>query len=287
MKVDVIYKKIANDILNTGFDEEELNEDVRPVWSSGENAYTIYLPQQVVKYEKGQTPITSLRKIAWKSAIKELLWIYKDRSNDVDFLKENYGVKYWDSWKNKKGNLGKAYGYQINKEFKSPETGKMTNQIDRLISEIRENPLNRRLFTSLLDVDDMADMTLIPCAFLTMWTVAGDYLNLTLIQRSGDFLAAAAPGGINAFQYYVLLRMVAQVTGYKAGDFVHFIQNYHIYKKHIPTVKEIIKKEPLDKNDPKLIINENIKEFKDFTIDDFNLEGYYPDQTKYDIDIAL
>ena len=287
MKVDDIYKKIASNILNDGFDEEKLNEDVRPVWSSGENAYTLYLPQQVVKYEKGQTPITSLRKIAWKSAIKELLWIYKDRSNDVDFLKENYGVKYWDSWKNEKGNLGKAYGYQINKEFKSPETGKITNQIDRLISEIRENPLNRRLFTTLLDVDDMADMTLIPCAFLTMWTVTGDFLNLTLIQRSGDFLAAAAPGGINAFQYYVLLRMVAQVTGYKAGDFVHFIQNYHIYKKHIPTVKKIIKKEPSDKNNPRLIINEDIKEFKDFTIDDFKLEGYYPDKTKYDIDIAL
>src|SRR5690625_5237787 len=100
MKVDDIYKKIASNILNDGFDEEKLNEDVRPVWSSGENAYTLYLPQQVVRYEKGQTPITSLRKIAWKSAIKELLWIYKDRSNDVDFLKENYGVKYWDSRKN-------------------------------------------------------------------------------------------------------------------------------------------------------------------------------------------
>ncbi|MSS78236.1 thymidylate synthase [Anaerococcus sp. AGMB00486] len=287
MNVNDKYIKIAKDILNNGYDEESLNEDVRPVWENGENAYTLYLPQQFVRYEKGEVPLTSLRKIAWKSAIKEILWIYQDRSNDVDLLKEKYKVNYWDSWKNEKGNLGKAYGYQINKEFKSPETGKITNQIDRLISELKNNPLNRRLIINLIDVDDMSEMTLIPCAFLTMWTVTGGYLNLTLIQRSGDFLAAAAPGGINAFQYYVLLRMISQVTGYKAGDFVHFIQNYHIYKKHIPSIKKIINIKPDSRNNPKLLINEDIKEFKDFSIDDFKLEDYYPDQTKYDIDIAL
>ena len=112
-------------------------------------------------------------------------------------------------------------------------------------------------------------------------------MNLTLVQRSGDFLAAAAPGGINAFQYYVLLRMIAQVTGYKAGDFVHFIQNYHIYKKHIPSVKKIIEIKVDEKSKPKLEINPKIKDFKDFTIDDFKLLDYYPDETKYDIDIAL
>ncbi|MFQ7349850.1 MAG: thymidylate synthase, partial [Anaerococcus vaginalis] len=157
MDVNEKYIKIAKEILEKGYDEEELNKEVRPVWDDGESAYTKYLPQQVVRYEKGELPLISLRKIAWKSAIKEILWIYQDRSNDVNLLKEKYKVNYWDSWKNEDGNLGTAYGYQINKKFKSPETGQMTNQIERLIDQIKNNPLNRRLIMNLIDIDDMAD----------------------------------------------------------------------------------------------------------------------------------
>ncbi|MDO4662792.1 MAG: thymidylate synthase [Tissierellia bacterium] len=287
MRVDDLYINMAKDILENGYDEEDVSSKVRPKWENGESAYTKYLPQEVITYNRGEVPLISLRKIAWKSAIKEILWIYKDRSNDVNLFRDKYNVKYWDSWKDENGTLGKAYGYQINKKFISPETKKETNQIDRLISELKENPLNRRLILSLYDVDDLSDMTLIPCAFLTMWTVTKDYLNLTLIQRSGDFLAAASPGNINAFQYYVLLRMICQVTGYKPGRFVHFIQNAHIYKKHIPIVKKIIENDISDKSNPKLVINPDIDNFYDFTIDDFKIEDYYPNTTKYNIDIAL
>lgn len=287
MDVNKKYIELAKNIIDNGYDEEDRSLDVRPVWEDGSKAFTKYLPQQVITYEKGVVPLISLRKIAWKSAIKEILWIYKDRSNDVNLLASKYKVKYWDSWKNEEGNLGTAYGYQINKEFISPENKKMTNQIDRLIGELKTNPLNRRLIMSLYDVDDLSKMTLIPCAFLTMWTVTGDYLNLTLIQRSGDFLAAAAPGGINAFQYYVLLRMIAQVTGFLPGQFVHFIQNAHIYKRHIPIVEDIMKNSYDEKKLPKLEINKQVKNFKDFTIDDFKLIDYYPNDKKYNIDIAL
>ncbi len=287
MDVNKKYIRLAKNIIENGYDEEERKDDLRPVWEDGEKAYTKYLPQQIVTYEKGVVPIISLRRIFWKSAIKEILWIYQDRSNDVNLLADKYKVKYWDSWKNDQGNLGTAYGYQIDKEFVSPETGKLTNQIDRLIEQLRENPLNRRLIMSLYDVDDLSSMTLIPCAFLTMWTVTGDYLNMTLIQRSGDFLAAAAPGGINAFQYYVLLRMVAQVTGYKPGQFVHFIQNAHVYKRHLPIVEDIMENDYDETMVPKLEINPDIKEFKDFTIDDFKLVDYKPNEKKYDIDIAI
>lgn len=287
MDINKKYIELSKNIIENGYDEEDRHDDVRPTWEDGEKAFTKYLPQQIVTYEKGVVPIISLRKIAWKSAIKEILWIYSDRSNDVNLLNEKYKVKYWDSWKNEEGNLGTAYGYQINKEFISPETKKPTNQIDRLIEQIKENPLNRRLIMTLYDVDDISRMTLIPCAFLTMWTVTGDYLNMTLIQRSGDFLAAAAPGGINAFQYYVLLRMVAQVTGYKPGQFVHFIQNAHIYKRHIPIVEDIIKNSYDDSLLPKLELNPEIKKFTDFTIDDFELVDYKPNNKKYNIDIAI
>ncbi len=287
-RVDELYIESAKNILENGYKENEAeNSLVRAKWDGKEAAYAIYLPQQVTSYKAGEVPIINLRKIPWKSGIKEILWIYQDRSNDVGLLKEKYNVHYWDEWQNEEGNLGKSYGYQIAKSIKSPETGEMTTQIKRVIEELRNNPLNRRIFMSMMDMEDLADMTLIPCAFMTMWTVAGKKLNLTLIQRSGDFLAAAGPGSVNAFQYYALLRMVAQVTGYEAGEFMHFVQNLHIYDRHIDTVKSISQIELKEESLPRLILNPDIKEFSDFTIEDFTLEDYNPDDKKYNIDIAI
>lgn len=287
-RVDELYIESAKNILENGYKENEAeNSLVRAKWDGKEAAYAIYLPQQITTYKAGEVPIINLRKIPWKSGIKEILWIYQDASNDVNLLKEKYNVHYWDEWQNKEGNLGKSYGYQIAKSIKSPETGKMTTQIKRVIDELRNNPLNRRIFMSMMDMEDLADMTLIPCAFMTMWTVAGKKLNLTLIQRSGDFLAAAGPGSVNAFQYYALLRMVAQVTGYEAGEFMHFVQNLHIYDRHIETVKSISQIELKEESQPKLLLNPGIKEFEDFTIEDFTLEDYHPDDKKYNIDIAV
>lgn len=286
-RVDKIFIEKAEEIIEFGNNEKDAKiNNVRAVWNDDKSAYTTYLAQQVITYKSGEVPITNLRKQAWKTAIKELLWIYKDRCNSVVNLKEKYNVNYWDSWANEEGSLGTAYGYQTAKTFKSPETGKYINQVHRLIEQLKENPLNRRLIITLYDVDDLSEMTLIPCAFMTMWTVVGDKLNMTLIQRSGDFLAAAGPGGINSFQYYVLLRMVAQVTGYEAGEMVHFVQNLHIYDKHIEMVKEVITKDS-DKPQPTLWINPDVKDFDSFTIDDFKLLDYHPDETKYNIPIAI
>lgn len=287
-RVDELYIESAKNILENGYKENEAeNSLVRAKWDGKEAAYAIYLPQQITTYKAGEVPIINLRKIPWKSGIKEILWIYQDASNDVNLLKEKYNVHYWDEWQNEEGNLGKSYGYQIAKSIKSPETGKMTTQIKRVIDELRNNPLNRRIFMSMMDMEDLADMTLIPCAFMTMWTVAGKKLNLTLIQRSGDFLAAAGPGSVNAFQYYALLRMVAQVTGYEPGEFMHFVQNLHIYDRHIETVKSIGQIELKEESQPKLLLNPGIKEFEDFTIEDFTLEDYHPNDKKYNIDIAI
>ncbi|MDO4594559.1 MAG: thymidylate synthase [Tissierellia bacterium] len=287
MRVDEIYIDMAADILENGVDEQDVSSKVRAVWNDGKSAYTKYLTQKFVEYKEGEVPIISLRKIAWKSAIKEILWIYKDKSNDVNVFNEKYNVKYWDSWKDQNSTLGKAYGYQTAKKFISPETKKPVDQVERLIEQLKTNPLNRRLIINLYDVDDLSEMTLIPCAFMTLWTVREDKLDLTLIQRSGDFLAAAAPGNINAFQYYVLLRMICQVTGFKPGKFTHFIQNIHIYKKHIPIVKKIIEKEEKKDSKPILKINPEVKRFEDFDVDDFELIGYKPYEDKYSIDIAI
>lgn len=287
-RIDDLYIESADNIFAKGYRELKMeNNQVRAKWDGEEPAHAIFIPQQFTTYEAGEVPLINLRKIAWKSGIKEILWIYQDASNDVNLLKEKYNVHYWDQWRNKYANLGTAYGYQMAKEFVSPEDGSMTTQMKRVIDQLRNNPLNRRIFTTLIDMDDLSDMTLIPCAFMTMWTVVGDKLNLTLIQRSGDFLAAAAPGNINAFQYYALLRMVAQVTGYQPGEFVHFVQNLHIYENHIDIVNQICSKIPDKESMPKLILNPEIKEFEDFTIDDFQLIDYKPHLDKYNIDIAI
>ncbi|MDY3052857.1 MAG: thymidylate synthase [Ndongobacter sp.] len=287
-RVDERFSEAARRLLQHGFLEADVpGAQVRPRWEDGVPARTKYLPQQVFSYEPGEVPLIHYRRIAWKTAIRELLWIYQDHSNDVQLLKEKYNVHYWDSWQDEKGTLGTAYGYQIAKRFRSPENGEMTNQIDRLIHELRTNPLNRRLFMTLLDMDDLADMTLIPCAFMTLWTVTENRLNCTLIQRSGDFLAAASPGGINAFQYYVLLRMIAQVTGYQPGQFVHFVQNLHIYDRHEAILRKVLEVDVSDKRLPELKINPERKEFGDFREEDFELIGYEPDRTAYSIPIAI
>lgn len=285
-RVDQLFEESARNILEHGYREDKVkNAKVRPQWEDGD-AYARYLPQQVFTYHPGEVPLITKRRTAWKTAIRELLWIYQDASNDVNLLKEKYRVHYWDAWKNEEGTLGTAYGYQMRKEFISPETGKPVRQLDRLLEQLKDNPLNRRLILTLYDVDELHDMTLIPCAFMTLWTVTENRLNMTLIQRSGDFLAAAAPGGINAFQYYVLLRMVAQVTGYEPGQFVHFIQNLHIYERHVPIVKKVME---VPANDEKITleINQDVKDFYDFRMEDFKLVGYHPDNTKYDIPVAL
>lgn len=284
--VDEQYRRAAEALLS-GYSEKDAQTPVRPRWEDGTPAYTRYLPQQIFSYEPGQVPLTNYRRTAWKTAIRELLWIYAERSNDVSVLREKYKVNYWDSWQKADGTLGTAYGYQTAKRFRSPETGELIDQVDRLTEQLRENPLNRRLMISLIDMDDIADMALVPCAFLTLWTVSGEQLNCTLIQRSGDFLAAAAPGGINAFQYYVLMRIMAQVSGYKPGRFVHFIQNLHIYDRHESILRQVLTTDVENRPVPRLHINPEKHEIRDFVVEDFSLEGYQPDRTKYEIPIAL
>ena len=286
--MDQMYQDIANRLMEEGFWDKDLYQGkVRPVWEDGQPAYSKYLAQEFFSYSKGLVPLNHFRKTAWKTAIREILWIYQDRSNDVNLLKKKHKVHYWDAWQNEEGNLGTAYGYQIDKEFLSPETGQKTNQIQRLIDNLKNDPANRRHFMTLLDMDDLHSMTLIPCAFMTLWTVTDDYLNMTLIQRSGDFLAAASPGGINAFQYYALMAMVSQVTGYKPGKFLHFIQNIHIYDRHIPLLQEVLQAKVEEKKQPKLLVNPKVQDFQDFTIKDFKLVDYDPDRRMYQIPIAL
>lgn len=288
--VDKKYEMVAGVLLASENTDEAY--DVRPKWEDGTPAHTRFVSQVVTTYGVGEVPITEHRKIAWKSAIKELLWIYRDQSNSVKRLGDHYGVHYWDDWAKPDGTIGKGYGYQMSKKFISPETGEWTTQMRRLLDGLKDKgTMNRRLIIDLYDVDDLSEMALTPCAFLTMWTVRGEYLDLTLVQRSGDFLAAASPGGINAFQYYVLLRMVAQVSGLKAGSFMHLVQNMHIYDRHEPLLRKILfstlDKEPKKGKAVELWINPEVTYFFDFKPSDFKLLNYEPNKVDIKVPVAV
>ncbi|MFO1442983.1 thymidylate synthase [Bacillus sp. Bva_UNVM-123] len=277
-KADYIIKDNINKILQFGKSDEGVN--VRPKWEDGSPAYTLKVFGVLNEYDlEEEFPIGTLRPTAWKSGLKEDLWIYQDQSNDVNLLEKKYGVKYWDSWKNERGNLGLAYGRQMQYEHKYKEG--YFNQIDRLIWDLKNDPYSRRMITNLYNHQDLHDMTLYPCAFLTMWDFDGERLNMTLVQRSSDYLVA---GNINVTQYALLQHMIAQSVGMRVGKLHHYINNLHLYTRHIEQAKEITNREPLPA--PLLIIDDAIKNFYDFKPEHFNLEGYER-HSQIKLDVAI
>ena len=278
---DLVLKNNIRQILFSGKAASDKGQDVRPKWPDGTPAYTKYVTAVSNEYDlsQGEFPLTTLRPIAWKTALGELLWIYQDKSNDVALLKEKYNVHYWDSWANKEGNLGTSYGYQIRKLIEFPE-GEFS-QLDRVIHLLKTDPMNRRIMTSMIDLEEMKDMTLVPCAFMTMWSVRDGLLDMTLIQRSNDLVAAQA---INAFQYAALMMMVAAVTGYEVGVFTHFIQNMHIYDRHEDYARLMLSRTPRPQG--KIVLNKK-DNFYDFKVDDFSLENYNPHEQIKGIPIAI
>jgi thymidylate synthase len=277
--------KIFKDNLQKIVDENIYDNDfkVRTRWQNGAVAHTLYTTQICNTYDiaKNGLPITTLRPVAWKTALRELLWIWQDKSNDVNLLKSKYNVKYWDAWKNEQGTLGKAYGYTAAKKYPFPDTPTPMTQLDRVIFLLKSDPMNRRIMTNLIEFDEMRDYTLTPCAFETMWSVRGEYLDMTLVQRSNDFIVA---NSINAVQYAFLLYMVAQVTGYKPGKLVHFIQNAHVYDRHFKYIPQLIIAEEYEQ--PGLYVDSSVKAFYHFTLDSFELVGYKAGKQIKNIPIA-
>jgi thymidylate synthase len=266
---DKIFKANLQKIVDENIYDFEYN--VRTKWTDGTPAHTLYTTAICNTYDiaKNGLPITTLRPVAWKTALRELLWIWQDKSNDVNYLRDRYDVKYWDAWKNEKGTLGKAYGYTAAKIYPFPDTPSPMAQLDRVMYLLKNDPMNRRIMTNLIEFEEMKDYTLTPCAFQTMWSVRGEYLDMTLVQRSNDFIAA---NSINAVQYAFLLYMVAQSTGYKAGKLTHFIQNAHVYDRHFKYISDLMVTEEYEQ--PGLYMDLSIKNFYDFGENSFKLIGY-------------
>lgn len=264
---DYIYENICSDIIQFGHSDE--NENVRTVWEDGSPAHTKSILNYQIKLDniETETPILTTKFVAWKWAIKELLWIWQLKSNRVQDLRD-MGVSIWDEWELEDGTIGKAYGYQLGKKCFTLN-GERVDQVDYLLHNLTHNPSSRRHITTLWDKDDIEEMALTPCVWNTHWQVLGGSLHLTVGIRSND-IALGNP--FNVLQYYVLQRMVSQVTNIPIGTLTFNIDNAHLYTRHIETVEKHLENTP--KPSPQLWINPNVKNFYDFTIDDFKLIGY-------------
>jgi thymidylate synthase len=222
---------------------------------------TYKLPHQRMQFDlETEFPILTTKLMGFKTAVRELLWIYRDQSNDVGLLQAQ-NVHIWDEWADETNSIGKAYGYQVAKY----------KQLDRLLHTLKTNPQDRGMLMDLWNFDDLAEMRLRPCAFLTMWDVSDGRLNLMLIQRSGD-MGLGVP--FNMTQYAVLAHLIAQVTGLRPGLFTHEINNAHIYENHVEALRTQLTRRDTAFDAPTLVLNPAVTNFYDFSIEDIKLEGY-------------
>ena len=272
---DKIFIDTCRDILDNGVWDTHL--PVRPKWLDGTPAHTIKKFCIVNRYDLSKEfPIITLRRTAFKSAVDELLWIWQKKSNNVKDLSSHI----WDSWADETGSIGKAYGYQLGVKHTYPE-GEF-DQVDRVLYDLKHNPSSRRIMTNIYNFQDLHEMHLYPCAYSVTFNVTGNKLNAILNQRSQDTLTA---NNWNVVQYAVLVHMFAQVSGLEVGELVHVISDAHIYDRHVPIVEKILQNKQF--NAPKLWINPEIKDFYDFTIDDFKLDGYEFTPLEDKIEVAV
>ena len=274
-RADQIFVENMKDILENGFWDTDL--PVRPHWEDGTPAHTVKKFCIVNRYNlQEEFPILTIRKTAFRNCIDEILWIWQKKSNNIHDL----GSHIWDSWADENGSIGKAYGYQLGIKHQYKEG--MFDQVDRVLFDLKNNPQSRRIMTNIYNFQDLHEMGLYPCAYSMTFNVTGDTLNGILNQRSNDMLTA---NNWNVVQYAVLLMMFAQVSGLKAGELVHVIADAHIYDRHVDLVKEVIAK-PQHKA-PILKINPNVKNFYDFTVDDFELVDYEYEKLGKKIPVAI
>ena len=312
---DKVFKDTCKDILENGTDTR--GELVRPHWEDGSSAYTIKKFGVVNEYDlRKEFPAITLRRIGLKSAMDEILWIYQKKSNNVNDLNSHI----WDSWADKDGSIGKAYGYQMSRRHIYPEVTKeglenafdckfmglcdcvtrdykrliarksahgwMMDQMDKVIYDLKNTPFSRRIMTSMWDPEEQYEMALAPCAYSMTYNVTEEngqkVLNAVLNQRSQDMLAA---NGWNTAQYAILLMMVAQTVGMIPGKLIHVIVDCHIYDRHVPMIKELHTREGYPA--PKVHLNPEVKDFYKFTTDDLIVEDYQSGEQIKNIPVAV
>lgn len=234
-KFDHIYKDIVLDIINNG---KMQKGNVRAKYADGTPAYTKYIHGVNFVIEPDELPILQSKRVAWKTALVEMEWIWQEMSNDLDWLQER-DCHIWDEWEIKEGfwngTIGKAYGYQLRDKLRKINE-KWFNQVEYVIHQIKNNPRSRRILTTLYNVEDLKDMALEPCVYETQWEVDDDdYLILHVRQRSADMALGIS---FNLLQYSVLHRLMAKSTGKKLGNMYWNIGNAHIYDRHLELLEK-------------------------------------------------
>lgn len=280
---DDVFVKNLKELKTNGVKSQQ----ARPKYKDGREANSIYLTQVFNTYdlEKGQFPITTLRPIHWKSAIKEILWIYQDQSNNIELLKNKYGVNYWDDWQvGDTSTIGNRYGYTVNK----------FSIIDKILKQLQENPFNRRSIVSLWDYSSFEETEgLFPCAYNVMFDVRHVedkmLLDCTLTMRSNDVLVAHH---INCIQYVALQMMIACHFGWEIGKFSILVNNYHIYDNQIEHLNELLRRSDAQMstapNSPQLRLKcPSGTNFYDIRIEDFEMLNYEPILPQLIFDLAI
>ncbi len=277
-KADQIFKENIREILEEGV----WSEQARPKYKNGQTANSKYITGTFASYDlnKGEFPITTLRPIAIKSAIKEIFWIYQDQTSDLSVLTDKYNVNYWNDWEvGDSGTIGERYGAIVKKH----------QIIHKILKQLEENPWNRRNVISLWDYEAFETSEgLLPCAFQIMFDVRrvdGEiYLDATLTQRSNDMLVAHH---INAMQYVALQMMIAKHFGWKVGKFFYFVNNLHIYDNQFEQAEELLRREATDCQ-PRLVLNvPDGTNFFDIKPEDFELVDYEPVRPQLKFDLAI
>lgn len=243
-----------------------LDEGVKKEDRTGTGTISVFGHQMRFNLEDG-FPCLTTKKLHLKSIIYELLWFLNGDTN-VRFLQEN-GVRIWNEWADENGDLGHIYGYQ----WRSwPDyNGGAIDQISQAVQTIKNHPESRRIIVSAWNVADLPTMKLPPCHVLFQFYVANGKLSLQLYQRSADVFLGVP---FNIASYALLLQMMAQVTGLKAGEFIHTLGDAHIYLNHLEQVKLQLTREPRPL--PKMLINPNVKDIFEFQYSDFELVDYNP-----------
>jgi len=260
IKADKYYKENLRRIL----DENNLDKDPRPKYKDGKEAHCLFVTQVFEEYDlsKGEFPITTLRNTAIKTGINEILWIYQDQDSNLATA-HNRDIKWWDEWNIGNGTIGQRYGATVRK----------WNLLNNLLDGLKKDPFSRRHIMNMLQESDLKQTDgLYPCAYETMWSVRevnGDmFLDMTLNQRSNDYIMA---GYINKIQYVALQMMVASHLNYKVGKFCHYIQNLHIYDRHIDAANELLERDVLEQQP--IIELESGLDFYKIKLEDFKISN--------------
>ena len=243
-----------------------LNEGVKKDDRTGTGTISIFGTQSRYNLDDG-FPLLTTKKLHLKSIIYELLWFLRGDTN-VRWLQE-HGVSIWNEWADENGELGPVYGHQW--RAWPDQQGRPIDQISQVVEQLKNNPDSRRMIVSAWNVAEVNRMALPPCHTIFQFYVANGRLSLQLYQRSADTFLGVP---FNIASYALLLQMMAQVTGFKAGDFIHTTGDTHLYLNHLEQARLQLTREPRPL--PTMKINPDVKNIFDFQYEDFELENYDP-----------